>query len=150
MIASEFLKIKTEKKWKICKCQKVIFHLEKINQVRAKRVKMEKILEQLLLILWARHFKNKENCTTKSSRKSRIDWKLRFQKISQRITFLTVLNKVRRIWLQAQKKRKLVLSCLRQVWQWRLAHIWDKTTQVRIFSLVNFSVILLEMSQKIT
>jgi len=83
MIHLEFLRIKTGKKWRICTFLKVTYLLEKINQLRAKEAKTEKILVQSRQISWVQLFKNKESSIIKNSKSFKNVLKSKFLRINK-------------------------------------------------------------------
>ena len=115
MIHLEFLRTKTEKKWKICKFLEVIFPLEKERRQPAREAKTLRNLEQSRQISWALQFKNRESFIIKNNRSFKIDLKSRFQRTSQKMKSQIASNKERRTWRQVQRRRKLVPSFLRLV-----------------------------------
>jgi len=116
MNRSEFLKTKTEKKWRICKCPRVIFPIEKERHQPAKEARMLlKILERWRQTSWARIFKNRESFIIKNNRSFKIDLKSRFLRTNQRMRSRIASSKERRTWRQVQKRRKPAPSFQRLV-----------------------------------
>ena len=96
MIPSEFHKTKTNvKKWKICMCPKVTYHLEKINRHPAKEAKMERIPAPQLQPSWVRLFKNNVSSTIKNSKDFKTDLKLIFLRTPHKKMMIS--NKVKKI-----------------------------------------------------